>query len=370
VANRVVGHFIDSGVRGGAEVLLIDLCDQMRGTGFDPVVLHFGHPYLVQACGDLGIPSRVVPGRSHFKATRTLPLFALDLRSFLRRAGLDLLHSHLFGAITGSAAGAFLAGVPHVGTLHDVHVVQERPSRMRLLELAAVLGTRLVAVSEDAERYYRKQGHFPKRRLTSIPNGVDLQAYAPRSGAALREALGIAADTRVVSTAGRLVEVKRLDLLIRAFATAPAAESATLVIAGDGPLRGDLEALVRQLGLEARVLLLGLRDDVADILAMSDLFCLSSDSEGMSRTLLEAMAIGLPAVVTDVGGNRELVADTVSGSLVPPGDPAAFAAALDRLLASAPLREQMGRAARERADGFSLDRMTQRYLLLYEELLR
>jgi glycosyltransferase involved in cell wall biosynthesis len=143
------------------------------------------------------------------------------------------------------------------------------------------------------------------------------------------------------------------------------------VIAGDGPLRGDLQARIARLGLERSVRLLGYRTDVEAIFAGLDVFVQPSKSEGMSNTILEAMASGLPVVATNVGGADEMVVDGKTGVLVPPTDFDKLADALDRLASSASLRHAMGQAGRARAHGeFSLEHMIENYQSCYCDLIQ
>src|SRR6185437_190945 len=168
-----IAQFIDTYTHGGAETIVLDLSRALRDAGHAPVVLHFGSAYLESRCREVGIDELTVPRLDLYKSIRTLPRFALELRRVLRDQRIDVLHSHLFGPITAGALAARLAGVEHVGTLHDIHIVAERPARVRLLQAANFLGTRLVAVSDDMIEFYRAHARFTRRGLQCIYNGVD-----------------------------------------------------------------------------------------------------------------------------------------------------------------------------------------------------
>jgi glycosyltransferase involved in cell wall biosynthesis len=169
---------------------------------------------------------------------------------------------------------------------------------------------------------------------------------------------------------GRLRGPKDFLTLVRAVAELEPG-SVRLRIAGDGPDRGALEAEVARLGLEEAVELLGMRTDIAELLAAAGVFVLCSDSEGLPMSVLEAMAAGVPVVATAVGGVPELVSDAETGILVPPRDPAALARALGALAADADLRERMGEAGRRRAEGeFSLAACQRAHLEVYRAALR
>lgn len=359
-----VAQFIDTAAEGGAETVVLELCRQLRMRSVDPVLLHFGSPYLSRQARQLGVEQHVLPGHRYYKSTRTLPLFALQLSRLLRAREIDVLHSHLFGPITAAAPACLLAGVPHVGTLHDVYVVDERPARIHLLQLAALLGTRLVCVSEDMEAFYRRRGLFWRQALRTVYNGTSSMP-APQVPD-LRQALGLSDADLLVICVGRLVRLKNHQLLLRAFAGLDTPQPAHLLLVGDGPLRDQLHCLATELDIAERVHFLGRRDDVPALLAASDIFALCSDTEGLSCSILEAMAAGLPVVATRVGGNSELVTDGSTGYLVEPDDVAAVQARLLALALDPARRQRFGRAAQQRiATQFSLDVMLEAYLRQY-----
>jgi glycosyltransferase involved in cell wall biosynthesis len=284
----------------------------------------------------------------------------------VRRADrIDVLHSHLSGSIFGGGIAAWLAGVPHVGTLHDVYVVQERPVRARLLDVVHRLGTTLVCVSEKMAEYYAGVTHVPAAELRVVRNGVDLERYA--AAARMRVAAG---RPRLVMV-GRLDPIKRHDLVLAALASLPSQLPWELEIVGDGPERQALEALRARLGLDARVKFLGLRDDVPALLANADAFLLVSDSEGMSLSLIEAIASSLPIIATDVGNNAELVKDGWNGFVIAPGDREALGRSLHVLLRDETLRRTFGENSRTLSSS-ALDFRTtlSRYVELYEAALR
>jgi glycosyltransferase involved in cell wall biosynthesis len=170
-----------------------------------------------------------------------------------------------------------------------------------------------------------------------------------------------------ISAVARFVHVKRLDVLLHAVSLVRSATPWELRVIGSGPLEGELKGLANDLGIADRVAFPGFRYDVPEQLASSDIFVLTSDSEGLSISIMESMAAGVPAVVTGVGGNAELVADGISGYVVPRRDPAALAERLGRLIDDIDLRRRFGKAASQRAENlFDLDIMTNQYTKLYE----
>ncbi len=194
-------------------------------------------------------------------------------------------------------------------------------------------------------------------KIVSIPNGVDLAAFAgPR-----REEPG-----RVLYL-GRLNAQKRLDVLLRAVARVP---RALLDLAGGGEEEGHLRALARELGVAERVSFLGARSDLAELHARAQVFCLPSASEGLPNALLEALAAGTPTVATDIAGTRDVARHEKEALLVPPGDEAALAAAIARLLDDRALAERLALAGRERARAYDLEAIADAYSKLFTEVAR
>ncbi|MGE0080666.1 MAG: glycosyltransferase [Thiohalomonadaceae bacterium] len=355
-----IAHFIDTKHAGGAERVVVDLCGRLATTGHTVEVFHFGNEWIAEYARNLGFVSVVLSHRAWYKSKWTVGPFALYMARILRERGIELLHSHLNGAIAAGAVAATLARIPHVGTLHDVfHVVQE-PSRFRMLRLAALLGTRLVAVSHDMGTLYDNLSRG-RIGIDCIYNGVEVDDFR-------RDVSGERAGFTFVSV-GRLEAIKGFDILIDAFAQAKLAD-ARLLIVGEGRDHGALEAQVARRGLEQCVEFLGFQADVSAVLAQADAFVLASRSEGLPCSVIEAMASSLPCIVSDVGGNRELVVDGKTGFLVPPGDRDTLAERLIALASDKPAARQMGVAGRRRVeDRFSLQNTVREYNEIYQSLL-
>ncbi len=302
----------------------------------------------------------------------------LQLAAFIRRERFDIVHSHMSkGALIGGIA-ARLARAPVVlNTAHNFGVLALRNVVLRALFrwydkiLFRSTVDQLVTVSEFQKKQIVAEGLVSATKVATIWNGIDTSRYRQRAlQGPTRDALGIAKDAIVVVTVARLVWFKAIDMLIEAAARVGSPTSVQFLVVGDGVLKPRLEQLIEKMGLIGRVRMLGERHDVPGLLALADIFALPSISEGMPIAIMEAMAVGLPVVATAVDGTPELVVDGETGLLVPPRDPAAFAAALTKLLADPDLRRRLGQAGRQRVDsGFSDVAMAAATDRLYRQLL-
>jgi len=299
----------------------------------------------------------------------------LDLGSWkplldvLRGRPVDVLHAHKFGSnLWGSLLGR-RAGVPVV-VAHEHTWSFEGNLPRRLLDRAVVSRRAdvLVAVSREDRRKLLEVEHIRPDRVRFIPNGIPPVELGDRRSA--RRELDLPADAPVVAAVCELRPQKAVEVLVRA-ASSLGAELPGLrvVVAGEGPERPALEALIAELGLGETVSLLGTRSDVPSILAAADVAALASDFEGSPLSVMEYMAAARPVVATAVGGVPDLIEDGVQGLLVPPRDERALAAALAALLGDPERAQTLGAQARERQQReFTLDAMVGRLELLYESL--
>ncbi len=318
-----------------------------------------------------------------------VPIVALDkppgqsmllqrrLYDAFRRLAPAVVHTRNLGTLEAQLAAA-LARVPvrihgeHGWDTADPYGASRRYAILRRLHSPLV--HRYVALSEHIELYLRDRVGIASARIERICNGVDCERFAPSRD--IRRAFPHVAfrDERLVifGTVGRLEPVKNQLTLARAFVAALAREPGArermrLVIVGDGSLRPAIERVLDEAGARDLAWIAGERSDVAQLLPAFDVFVLPSLAEGISNTILEAMACGVPVVATAVGGSVELVATGETGELVPSADAEAFAGAMLRIGSSGELRERMGAAARARAAReFSLAEMVRRYGALYE----
>lgn len=291
-----------------------------------------------------------------------------------------IVHTRNLAALE-AVVPAWLAGVPvriHGEHGRDVHDLDGTSRKYRLLRrLYRPFVSRYIALSRDLEAYLRDGVGVPASRISQLYNGVDTMRFRPAVGG--REPIAGSPfndpECWVVGTVGRMQAVKHQTALARAFVIAhradpEAARRLRLVMVGDGPLRAESAALLEESGLAGHAWLPGERAGIDAVMRGLDCFALPSLAEGISNTILEAMASGLPVVATDVGGNAELVEQGVTGMLVPSDDPQALAEAILAYFREPARARRHGAAGRGAAENrFSLDGMVARYMAVYDRQL-
>lgn len=261
----------------------------------------------------------------------------------------------------------------------DVHDIDGRNRKYNLLRrVFRPLVDRYIPLSRDLEQWLRNSVSVTDNKIVTICNGVDSELFHP--ALAGREALPLegfaGADSIVIGTVGRMQTVKDQLTLVHAFVLLlkrlpEFRHRLRLVLIGDGPLRAQAQLMLQQANALELCWLPGSRDDTPALFRSMDIFVLPSLAEGISNTILEAMASGLPVVATHVGGNPELIVEGQTGTLVPPANPDVMADALQRYITDAALRGQHGIQGRQRIEQeFNLDTMVQRYMSVYDDVIK
>jgi sugar transferase (PEP-CTERM/EpsH1 system associated) len=349
---------------GGMEVGIAKLVN-----GLDPVRVESSICSTVM--GD-SLKERLRPGVKLFELNRRRgndPKLVGDLYRLFKRERPHVVHTHRWGTLLEGALAAWWAGVPHV--VHGEHgTLETRWHNAWVQRWLWRRVDRVLSVSSRLAERMAREIQFPLDQIMVIRNGLDLDRFQPSPDkAAAKQALGLPPDRLVIGTVGRTVPVKDHPTFLRALSRLrDAGVTFSAVIAGTGPSFQDTACLAKSLNL-SEVHLLGNRDDVHAVLRAFDIFVLSSTSEGLSNTIQEAMATGLPVVATNVGGADELVVENQTGLLTPASDDRAMADALATLANDRAKREAFGHAGTERARAhFGIARMFRDYEQMYLNL--
>ncbi|MEZ4402888.1 MAG: glycosyltransferase [Kofleriaceae bacterium] len=360
----IIAHVLSSFGVGGQERVALDLAAAQVARGHAVLAVSLAPPpegALAAEFRAIGATVVDVP-----KRTGTDPTLVPRLAWMLRRHRVQVVHSHNPLPLIYGAPAARLVGAVAIHTKHGVNPGSRGHRFLR--RQAARLVSSFACVSTVTAEQARAQHDCDPGRLVVIPNGIRLEKFAPDAElrAAVRAELGIAAAATVVGTVGRIDEYKNQALLLTAIAPR-LSPTVQVVFVGDGPTRAALEAAVAALPAPQFAHVLGRRMDVARLLTGFDVFALSSKSEGLPLVVPEAMAAGLPVVTTAVGGLPSVIDEGETGYLTPV-EPAAFAAALGRLLDDPAAARRMGATARTVALArYSAERMCDDYLALYRQ---
>jgi len=372
----LVAHVIHHLVIGGLENGLVNLINRMPASRYRHAIVCM---------------TRYSDFRNRIQ-NPTVEVFALNRRDgsdwparvelfrLIRRLKPAIVHSRGMSGLD-SMLPAMLNGVSarihgeHGRDMDDLNGTNLKAQWVRRLHRPFI--SHYIALSKDLKSYLEKKIRVPERRITQIYNGVDCQYFRPAlSGRAPLPESGFANDTSfIIGTVGRMQAVKDQVNLTKAFILLATLlpekkHQLRLVIVGDGPLWAQCGRLLDVAGLRHLAWLPGARDDVADLMRGMDLFILPSLAEGISNTILEAMACGLPVIATQVGGNPELVEEGITGNLIPAADPGALAEAMIPYLLIPGLCANRGRAGRIRTESqFSIESMVDSYMRVYDRVL-
>jgi len=366
---------------GGTERQFVNL-----GLALDPsrFALQFG---CLRLWGELltEVEARGIPVRDYnvwtFRHPKALAA-QLRLARDIRRHEIQIVHTYNFYANVFTIPPAKLAGARVVASIRDMGAYLSTTQR-RLQKFVCGLADR-VLVNANAIRDWLIADGYDADRITVIPNGIDLKRFEqPALTGSLHSEFGLPVNAPLVGVVGRVKPLKGIEDFLRAAAVvAPRFPNARFLIIGDGLIaqgrtisrddayRQELLNLIAQLGLRDRLVLTGSRTDVERILPQLSVSVLPSLTEGLSNSLLESMAAGLPVVATRVGDSSEAVEDGESGILVPPGDPDALADGICRLLGRPALAAHLGENARRSVtERYSMQRLAMTTSLFYESLL-
>ena len=355
-------HVIDSLILAGVEVLLREMLPHMRERGVDSsivVLKHLDSP-LENALRAEGFPFLHSRGSEIYS-----PLHVWSLAGHM--SSFDVVHSYLFPAQLWVVAAAKLAAkdIPLVTTEQST---QNRRRRRWARPLDSWMYRSYAAIACNSEATSQNLLDWIPNvadRVSIIYNGVPLERFRNALPANRHEILGGSNQKSVIMFVARFDPAKDHPTLLRAMRNVPDAE---LVLVGDGDLRPQMQRLAQELGIAERVRFLGRRPDIPQLLKMADLYVHASNYEGFGIAAVEAMSAGLPVVASDVPGLGEIVKG--AGVLVPPRDEAALAKAINEVLHSQNLREELSAASQKRAADFSIERTADAFIETYKTVTR
>lgn len=372
----LVAHIIHHLVIGGLENGLVNLINRIPTNRYRHAIIcmtrYSNFRDRIQSPGVEVFELNRKDGRDWSARLRLFRLIRTLKPAIVHSRGMSGLDSMLPALLNGVAAR--IHG-EHGRDIDDLDGNNRKGQWIRRLHRPLV--SHYIALSQDLESYLVNRIGVPDRNITQIYNGVDCHNFCPPlSGRLPLPESGFANESNfIIGTVGRMQAVKDQVNLTKAFirlaSLVPEKKGQLrLVMVGDGPLRAQCEKLLSEARLRELAWLPGARDDIADLMRGIDLFVLPSLAEGISNTILEAMACGLPVIATHVGGNAELVEQGITGSLVPAANPSALAEAIVPYLLKPALTATQGRAGRIRAETrFSMESMVNSYMQVYDRVL-
>ncbi len=362
-------HLINDMTAGGAQSGLYYLLKNSRA-----VPDFTGEVCVIHEMGEFGKKLQEIGVRIHQFGLRNRfsPSIAFRLFLLIKKGNYQVVHVHLF---PGLYWGAFLAWLfPNCRWIYTEHSVwnkrRELPWARWLEKWAYRQYDRVIAISESAGESLLTWQPWLKRKLIVIPNGIDLSIFDIPEEQAKQKRVesGVTGETFIILYAGRLVKEKGADILLQA-ASLLEINNWRLFIAGDGSEMKALTVQCERLGLNEKVQFLGSRADIPELMAASDLVVLPSRWEGLPLTLLEAMAAGKPVVACRVGGTPEVIEDGREGYLVPPENPGAMKAAIEKILHDPNQAKSFGQAGKRRAGHYSAVNVSNQLYSVYKQLL-
>lgn len=364
---------IETGGPGGGEQVFLYIARNIDREQFNPSVILFKKGWLYDQLSQDNIKTTIISSRQSWDLS-----FLYRLIRSCRQQKIDIIHSHFTGTnLYACLVGAILR-IPVVTTFHNELILPWWSCRHSKLKhfLIRNLASRTVLVAEFMKKDYINIAKYPPEKLLTIYNGIELGSKEVDFNiSTLRKDLGIQDNELVVGHVANLRPPKGHRYLIEAAGRickdSPKVKFLLIGEEGDGKIKREIEELITKFGLHENIKLLGFRDDVQKLLYLIDVFVLSSTSEGLPLSVVEAMAASKPVVATSIGGLPEIIIPNQSGYLVEPGNSFTLAEKLSILLRSKDLREQMGKMGRKTVEEkFSLETMIDNYQNLYKQILK
>jgi glycosyltransferase involved in cell wall biosynthesis len=346
---------------GGQEMRIINEARGVAERGHRVVIVAQPGAHILAQARAAGLPTAELAMRHGFDARAIA-----RLRRIIRNERADIVNTH---SSIDSWIGAFAAKLGGVKLVRTRHL--SKPLSRHPLNFVHRLPDAIITTGEAIRQQLIEQNGLRPDAVVSVPTGVDIEHFSPRPCASeFKAALRLPPDARIIANVAVLRRFKRQDVLVSAAALLREPPEVYVLIAGEGSGRAGIEQLMQTLGLTHRIRLLGHVGDIRPLLSCSDVVVSSSGShEGVPQSLAQALAMARPVAATDVGSTGELIVHEQTGLLVPPNEPGALAAAIQRLLREPSFAQQCGERGRAHVLAhYSYERMIERVLTLYESL--
>lgn len=361
-------YIIEQLGKGGAERQLFELLKGINKYRYKPIVVSLTQGgYWYERIRKLDIEIIQLPRIGHLDFSRLIKLVKL-----FRIKKPVIAHTFMFTANSYGRIAALIAGIPIIiASERSSYEIGKNKKRHEIYidKLLASFTSGIICNSLNTSKLLTKNHSFKREKVYTVNNGIRIDKFSKKVDFEDQKKIAL----KVVGTVGNLTVPKNYPLFLdvaRILLENYKNSDLKFLIVGEGHLKDELKKYSQDLGIDGKVIFTGSRDDVPILLLMMDIFVLSSNWEGLSNAITEAMASGLPCVVTDVGGNSELVIGGETGYLVPPNDPKELAQKISYLLKDSRLAKQMGRAGKERVlKKFSLRRMVRKTEKIYEKLI-
>ncbi len=366
-------QYIETSGPGGAEAVLLNIAGNVDKNRFNPTVVLHKSRWLHEQLLKNEIETEIIPSKRSWDM-----FFLVKFIRYCRSHKIDLIHSHLFGANLYSCLAGAVLRLPVITTFHNELYFQGRLERFMALKSIIIrnFAAQMVFVAEYMKKDYIEHSNFPDNKSVTVYNGIDLKYDIDNiDSSSLKKELGILDNDLLVGHIANLRAPKGHQYLIKAASLVcnnfPSAKFLLIGDEGDGTIKKEIEDFIAESGLGENIRLLGFRKDVNKLLQLIDVFVLSSTSEGLPLSVIEAMASSKPVVATNVGGLPEIVVHDQTGYLVEPQNARALAEKLIFFLENEALRNRMGQAGRKVIEEkYSLKTMIDNYQNLYENLVK
>jgi glycosyltransferase involved in cell wall biosynthesis len=363
-------HVISKLPVGGVENLLLTVLQNSDRHKFFPVVCSLSDKGEIgKEIEELGVEVFCLHKLKHrFDWT-----IVKNIYNLIKQKNINVVFSYQYHANLYGRLAARLAHVPCIiASVHNVYTIDRKIHRRIINKYLGRFTDKIVAVSKTVKDEILRYDGVSDSKVEIIYNGIDINRFLDMNRNSTRNKLGIALDTPVIGTVGRLTFQKGQRYLLEAVHQVKEKfPQIVLLMVGDGPMKDELRDYAKTLNVHDTVIFTGTRRDIPSLLAAMDIFVLSSLWEGLSISLIEAMAAGKPVIATDIPPFREVVNTEKIGILIPPKHSEAIADAIELLLRNKNLAESLGMAARERAfSAFNIETTIRRYTNIFEDILR